>query len=109
MSKKDQGKFAIFRQEYLSEDDRLVEVLCGVIMVLVMIGYLRLSLMGEDDIEMKKTMILVPLGCNAAWGIIDGIMYVLTNLIKRGKIYRLSSSIKSKKDKEDVRISIEDD
>lgn len=109
MSKKDQGKFAIFRQEYLSEGDRLVEVLCGVIMVLVMIGYLRLSLMGEDDIEMKKTMILVPLGCNAAWGIIDGIMYVLTNLIKRGKIYRLSSSIKSKKDKEDVRISIEDD
>jgi len=42
-------------------------------------------------------------------GIIDGIMYVLTNLIKRGKIYRLASSIKSKKDKGDVRISIEDE
>jgi len=67
LSNREKGKFSIFRQEYLSEGDRLVEVLCGVIMTLVMIGYLRLSLMGEDDIEMKKTMILVPLGCNAAW------------------------------------------
>jgi len=92
---------------YLSEGDRLVEVLCGVIMVLVMIGYLRLSLMGEDHIELKRTMILIPLGCNAAWGIIDGIMYVLTDLIERGKIYRLS--IKTKKDQEEIKSSIEDE
>lgn len=109
MSTKKQGRIEIFRQEYLSEGDRLAEVMCGVIMVLVMIGYLRLSLSGGGDIEMKKTLILVPLGCNAAWGMIDGMMYVLINLIKRGKIYRLSQSIKSKKDPEDAHISIEED
>ena len=109
MNKKDQGRIASFRQEYLSEGDRLAEVMCGVIMVLVMIGYLRLSLSGGEDIEMKNTLILIPLGCNAAWGIIDGLMYVLINLIKRGKIYRLSQSIKSKKDQEDAQISIEED
>jgi len=78
-------------------------------MVLVMIGYLRLSLIGGDDIEMKKNLILIPLGCNAAWGIIDGILYVLINLIKRGKIYRLAQSVKSKKDQEDAHSSIEED
>ncbi|HSB83548.1 MAG TPA: VIT1/CCC1 transporter family protein [Nitrosarchaeum sp.] len=109
MSNKEPGKLAIFRYVYLSEGDRLVEMMCGLIMVLVMIGYLRLSLMGGEDIEMKNTLILVPLGCNAAWGIIDGIMYVLTNLIGRGKIYKLSSSIQCTKDQTDARISIEDD
>jgi phosphoribosylformylglycinamidine (FGAM) synthase PurS component len=82
--------------------------MCGVIMVLVMIGYLKLSLSRGEDIEMKNTLILIPLGCNAAWGMIDGLMYVLINLIRRGKVYRLSQSIKSKKDQEDVQTSIED-
>lgn len=108
MSKK-QGRITAFRQEYLSEGDRLAEVMCGVIMVLVMIGYLKLSLSRGEDIEMKNTLILIPLGCNAAWGMIDGLMYVLINLIRRGKIYRLSQSIKSKKDQENVQTSIEDD
>lgn len=109
MGKKEAGRFAVFRQEYLSEGDRLAEVMCGVIMVLVMIGYLKLSLSRGEDIEMKNTLILIPLGCNAAWGMIDGLMYVLINLIRRGKIYRLSQSIKSKKDQENVQTSIEDD
>lgn len=109
MNKKETGRFAVFRQEYLSEGDRLAEVMCGVIMVLVMIGYLKLSLNRGEDIEMKNTLILIPLGCNAAWGMIDGLMYVLLNLIRRGKIYRLSQSIKSKKDQEDVQTSIEED
>ncbi|GDY16355.1 hypothetical protein LBMAG54_12110 [Nitrosopumilaceae archaeon] len=109
MSNKEHGRFTIFRHDYLSEGDRLAEIMCGVIMVLVMIGYLRLSLTSGDYIEMKKTLILIPLGCNAAWGIIDGILYVLINLIKRGKIYRLSQSVKFKKDQEDAHISIEDD
>ncbi|HET9009400.1 MAG TPA: VIT1/CCC1 transporter family protein [Nitrosarchaeum sp.] len=109
MNKKEAGRFTAFRQEYLSEGDRLAEVMCGVIMVLVMIGYLKLSLSRGEDIEMKNTLILIPLGCNAAWGMIDGLMYVLINLIRRGKIYRLSQSIKSKKDQEDVQTSIEED
>lgn len=108
MNNEERGKFTIFRHDYLSEGDRLAEIMCGVIMVLVMIGYLRLSLT-DGDIEMKKALILIPLGCNAAWGIIDGMMYVLINLIKRGKIYRLSQSAKSKKEQEDAHISIEDD
>lgn len=91
------GRKFVFRPEHLSEADVQVEMLCGVIMVLVLIGYLKWSL-GQDDFEFKKLMILVPLGCNAAWGIIDGIMYVLVNLRERGNKSKLLSLIKSAKD-----------
>ena len=70
-------------------------------MVLVLIGYLKWSL-GQDDIEFKKLMMLVPLGCNAAWGIIDGIMYVLINLRERGNKSKLLSLVKSAKDQNDA-------
>jgi len=101
LSKERAGKKFIFRQEHLSEADVQVEMLCGVIMVLVMIGYLKLSL-AQDGFEFKKMMMLVPLGCNAAWGIIDGIMYVLINLRERGNKSKLLSLIKSAKDQNEV-------
>ena len=101
MSKLPTGKSYLFRQEHLTEGDKQVEMLCGVIMVLVMIGYLKLSLV-QEGFEFKKIMMLVPLGCTAAWGIIDGIMYVLLNLRERGKKSKLLSLIKSQKDENDV-------
>lgn len=76
-------------------------MLCGVIMVLVMIGYLKLSLQ-EGGSEFQKIMLFVPLGCNAAWGIIDGIMYVLINLRDRGNKSKLLTMIKSSKDQNDA-------
>lgn len=101
MSKERSGKKFFFRQEHLSEADVQVEMLCGVIMVLVMIGYLKLSL-AQDGFEFKKMMMFVPLGCNAAWGIIDGIMYVLTNLRERGNKSKLLSLINSAKDQNEA-------
>jgi len=76
-------------------------MLCGVIMVLVMIGYLKFSL-AQEGFEFKKIMILVPLGGTAAWGIIDGIMYVLLNLRERGRKSKLLSLIKSYKNENDA-------
>ena len=70
-------------------------------MVLVMIGYLKLSLV-QEGFEFKKIMILVPLGATVAWGMIDGIMYVLLNLRERGKKSQLLSLIKSYKDENDT-------
>lgn len=70
-------------------------------MVLVMIGYLKWSLV-QEGFNFQKVMLLVPLGCNAAWGIIDGIMYVLVNLRERGKKSKLLSLIKSAKDQDEA-------
>lgn len=97
-----------FRQGSLSEGDWLVEMKCAIIMVLAMLGYLRLALVGPDDLEFQKKMILIPLGAITAWGVIDGIMYVLLNLVQRGRQARLLSTIKSNKDQKTTRILIED-
>ena len=101
LSKWQSGKTYYFRQEHLTEGDMQTELLCGVIMVLVMMGYLKFSL-AQDEFEFRKIMLFVPLGANAAWGIIDGIMYVLLNLRERTKKSRLLSLIKSYKDENDA-------
>jgi VIT1/CCC1 family predicted Fe2+/Mn2+ transporter len=44
-------------------------------------------------------MIFAALGCNTAWGIVDGVMYVLTNVFERSRYTRVISSIRSTVDK----------
>ena len=61
--------------------DRVLEVLAGVIMVLTFTSVLSVSHAGKADV---RAMLIASLGCNLAWGIIDGIMYLLNSLAARG-------------------------
>ena len=54
--------------------DRVSEVLFGLIMVLTFTGSLSVAEAGRDDV---RTMLIGALGCNLAWGIIDGILYLM--------------------------------
>ena len=62
--------------------DRVSEVLFGLIMVLTFTGSLSIAEAGRDDI---RTMLIGALGCNLAWGIIDGILYLMGCLAEKGK------------------------
>ncbi len=62
--------------------ERISEVLFGLIMVLTATGTLSVVNAGNPEI---KTMILGALGCNLAWGIIDGGLYLLGRLEDRGR------------------------
>ena len=62
--------------------DRVLEVLGGVIMVLTFTNVLSVSHAGEADV---RAMQIGALGCNLAWGIIDGVMYLLNSLAARGR------------------------
>ena len=62
--------------------DRISEILFGLIMVLTSTSTLSVISAGQPEI---KTMILGALGCNLAWGIIDGGLYVLGTLDERGR------------------------
>ena len=55
----------------LEPTERLSEVLFGLIMVLTFTGSLSLAEKGRGAV---RTMLIGALGCNLAWGIIDGIM-----------------------------------
>ena len=62
--------------------DRYSEILFGLFMVLTFTGTLSVASAGKEDV---RTMLVAAIGCNAAWGFVDGVMYVLRNLVTRGR------------------------
>jgi hypothetical protein len=66
----------------LEPHDRISEVLFGLIMVLTFTGSLSVADAGREDI---RTMLIGALGCNIAWGVIDGVLYIMGCLAERGR------------------------
>jgi VIT1/CCC1 family predicted Fe2+/Mn2+ transporter len=61
--------------------ERISETLFGLIMALTFICSLGVATAGNIKIE---TMLLGALGCNLAWGIVDGGLYLLARINDRG-------------------------
>jgi hypothetical protein len=70
------------RESILDPIDRNSEVLFGLFMVLTFTGTLSVATAGRDDV---RTMLISAIGCNIAWGFVDAVMYVLRNLVTRGR------------------------
>src|SRR5256885_2262829 len=68
-----EGSFELSSKRVLEPIDRVSEVLFGLIMVLTFTGSLSVAEAGRDDV---RTMLIGALGCNLAWGIIDGVLYL---------------------------------
>src|SRR5512139_550551 len=66
----------------LEPNERISEVLFGLIMVLTFTGSLSVA---EADRAEVRTMLVGALGCNLAWGIIDGILYLMGCLSEQGR------------------------
>jgi hypothetical protein len=66
----------------LEPNERIAEVLFGLIMVLTFTGSLSVAEAGRDDV---RTMLIGALGCNLAWGIIDGLFYLMGVLAEKGQ------------------------
>jgi len=82
-----------FVTKYLDPADRLEEVLCGLIMVLdfTLIAGLTAGA-GKQGV---RHLLIAALGCNVAWGIIDGALYVAGNLTARRQRFHLLSKIRN--------------
>jgi VIT1/CCC1 family predicted Fe2+/Mn2+ transporter len=74
-----------FIRRHLDPAGQLGEVLFGLIMALGFTGAVRL---GEGEADNRALFIGI-FGCNLAWAIVDGVMYVLTALFERGRKARL--------------------
>jgi VIT1/CCC1 family predicted Fe2+/Mn2+ transporter len=74
-----------FIRTHLDPVERLGEILFGLIMALGFTGAVRL---GHEEAD-NRALFLGILGCNVAWGIVDGVMYVLTSLYERGRRARV--------------------
>lgn len=75
----------------LEPNERISEVLFGLIMVLVFTGSLSVATAGRHDV---RTMLIGALGCNFAWGIIDGILYLMGCLSEQGRGIRALRAIR---------------
>lgn len=79
------------QRRVLEPFDRVSEVLFGLIMVLTFTGSLSIAEAGRDDI---RTMLVGALGCNLAWGIIDGVFFVMGNLADRNRELHFMRSLR---------------
>src|SRR5215813_1982211 len=66
----------------LEPHERIAEVLFGLIMVLTFTGSLSVAEAGREDV---RTMLIGALGCNIAWGVIDGVLFLMGCLAERGR------------------------
>lgn len=72
--------------------DRVSEVLFGLFMVLTFTGTLSVVDSGRDEV---RDMLVAAIGCNLAWGFVDGVMYVLRSIVARGRKANLLQSVRA--------------
>lgn len=72
--------------------DRVTEMLYGLFMALACVGAVSAGSAGREEIG---TMLSAALGCNLAWGLVDGVMYLVGTLADRGRSLALTRSVRT--------------
>jgi hypothetical protein len=80
------------RKGVLDPIERWSEIIFGLLMALAITGSLSIAGAGADDV---RTMMFAALGCNIAWGLADGIMYLVQALTERTRKATLVARLKA--------------
>jgi VIT1/CCC1 family predicted Fe2+/Mn2+ transporter len=83
------------RQRVLDPVERVSEVVFGLLMALAITGSLSVADAGREDV---RTMMFAALGCNVAWGLVDGIMYLVQTLTERTRARTLLAQLRATTD-----------
>jgi VIT1/CCC1 family predicted Fe2+/Mn2+ transporter len=70
------------RARLLDPNERIAEVLFGLIMVLTLTCSFSVA---TGDQTATRELMIAALGCNFAWGLIDGVFYLMTSFSERGR------------------------
>ena len=87
----------------LDRDDRIAEVLFGLIMALTFTGSLSIADSGRDDV---RAMLVGALGCNLAWGLIDGVFYLFFRMAEHGEDAAMLRAVHAARDPAQAREAI---
>lgn len=90
----------------LSPVDRVSETLYGVIMTLTYTCTLKIAIAERTEV---KQMLYAAIGCNIAWGLVDGIMYVLTADAEKWHNLKILQSIQESKNPDNAKKIISDE
>jgi hypothetical protein len=83
--------------------ERASEIIFGLIMALTFTCTLSI-LSSENDV---RTMLIGALGCNIAWGLVDGAMYVLAQVVTRERQHSLAAAVAAAPPNEARRLLLE--
>ncbi len=88
----------LFRKlhRHLEPGDTLGELIFGLIMVLTFT--LGARLLVPDEPTDGKELLIAAIGCNVAWGIIDGFLYVLGRVFERRRVATVMESVRLARD-----------
>lgn len=79
------------REPVLSPVDRVCELCFGLFMALTFVG----AVSATAGIDAHWEMFYTALGCNLAWGLADGVMYLVRTLTARGRRIGLALAIRN--------------
>jgi VIT1/CCC1 family predicted Fe2+/Mn2+ transporter len=68
------------------------EILFGLIMTLTFTLGAGI-IIEEEGREGARQLLIATIGCNIAWGLIDGVLYVLGQLFERGRLRRVAQAV----------------
>jgi VIT1/CCC1 family predicted Fe2+/Mn2+ transporter len=81
-----------YQKRPLDPVDRFAEIIFGLIMVLTFTGAMSVAESGREDV---RQMLLGALACNVAWGLVDGVMFLLTSVVGRARQALVLQGIRS--------------
>ena len=84
----------LFRKlhRHLDPGDTLAELIFGLLMVLTFT--LGARLLGPGEPTDGRELLVAAIGCNIAWGIIDGFLYVLGQVFERLRVRSVLESLR---------------
>ena len=91
------------RARVLDPISRISEIIFGVLMALSFTGSLNVATSGREEV---RTMMLTALGCNLAWGLVDGVMYLMATLTERARNLTLLGLVRGAVDPKEAHASI---
>jgi hypothetical protein len=83
---------AASQKRALDPVERFSEIIFGLIMVLTFTGSISVAESGRQEI---RDVLAAALACNVAWGIIDGVMYVVTSLVDRARRFTILAGLRA--------------
>jgi len=87
----------------LDPSERIAEIIFGLIMALTISGTIGVETASQFQI---RTMLIGVLGCNLAWGIIDGGMYLMARLAEKGRNIVLMREVRGATNRESAHRAI---
>jgi VIT1/CCC1 family predicted Fe2+/Mn2+ transporter len=93
---------------YLDPGSHMGEILFGLIMTLTFTLGAGIVIQEEGRAGAREMLVGI-LGCNLAWGIIDGVLYVLGQLFERGRVRRIGLNLRQAVSEADAREVVADE